>query len=582
MDVPKNTPGVASALSLEEAAKDVTARGHPPAMASPQPDTPARLPEEALSSWPAFKLNPADYAPGDFASASGHRTESSKHVSSPQKAGAVPSVFQEMGLKETTGEKQGVFHRLGKSSVNNYYPLLRFLGYFFSATYSPIVGAVAKYADNVHTANGYEIFGNPERQPFGVLTKLSVSPYLSKLNPYLPEAIFGKDFFNEQSRLFIPKRRNEKEWADHVIEKFDNPSTSIVGKLFHRFIRTNLHDRPYYDTKKGEQVMDGVNRDIPRIDFDGNPVIKGDRVIHRRDTQYYNEYSKNVYIKPAKLLVSKIEAFIFAGLTTYALWRDLKGLKNNVAAAVGAEFAKPAEKVGVIDLLRSNNPIVVQAVKRMKFQAVIRYGADGSFLFGLKAGLIAEAVRTTLERSMFTIDKLPYDYLVNAVKEVQEDQLTLAPKERLVNAFINAIQRTRKEFGREAMYRDQIETMYPVFETMAEATLSKKLGINEAIYLLGLGVDELRPEQSLVNVNAVIENGLSGVVSGKKNNPGFVMPAAPQTPDAAEEHAVKNSKAVEAILAQGRTKPRPVKPAREHTVPQQVIAATEPVGFGRF
>lgn len=433
----------------------------------------------------------------------------------------IRTTMQEEGGIHEMPATVSAFDKIRRSSVATYYPELRFFGALFAALFSPASKAIGNYFSD-H----------------------------KEILPYVPS---GKKAFPEYNQWLKP----------FVTEK----PTTILGRIADKFkrpsqLRSCLADHPEAKNWNVTQIKNELGT-MPDATGEDTDRLRG------RIPAEYAAAKDHHYHDIGKRLFSRFEAVVFLTISTIHFIKDSRSLKNNMAAAVGAELGKDPEQVGLWDMFKSRNHLVHASMNRFRLQTVVRYATDALFWVGLKSGLVAEAVRTNLERSLFAFDRLPYDYLVAMIAEVQDGILTSDPRGRLVNGFINTMQRFSKENGLRVMSREEVEMMRPAFEHLAEGVLQKRAGVNEVIYLLGLGFDERNLERTMNNIDIVLQHGLGGVARAK--NTGETLTITREIP--IEDGTVMAGQWAE------KNPQRKVQPAQPHTTQQLILAGG--VGSGR-
>ncbi len=246
----------------------------------------------------------------------------------------------------------------------------------------------------------------------------------------------------------------------------------------------------YFDRFKDQQKQD-------RIDAKGDPEKLA--AIDAREPKY----QKND--------IGKIEAIIFAITTALFAWRDWKDMKRCFGSALGAEQQKSPSQVRSSDLFNTENPIVQTALKRFFYVNAVRFTADAAFGLSLNIGILGQAVRVTAERSLFS-QKTAYDRLEKLFEDTQLYNFDVHSPGKIAKEFGNIVQQVQKDHDRQAWRSEVIISFNPLFEAMAQATADKKIGINDAVFLLGeLMTKRMTVDESLGLLDSIKTHSLDGL-----------------------------------------------------------------------
>ena len=212
-----------------------------------------------------------------------------------------------------------------------------------------------------------------------------------------------------------------------------------------------------------------------------------------------------------KKKISIIEGIIF-GLSTLAYaWRDWKDMVRCFGESIGAEQGKPASQTRSSDLWTSTNPIIQTALKRFMYVNFTRLAADSAFFKNLNVGILAQAVRVTAERTLFA-QKTAYDRLEKVFIDSQLYNFDVHATGKIAKEFGNVVQQVQKDHDRQAWRSEVLEHYNPLFQAMAEATADKKIGINEAVYILGeLMTKRLSLDESVGLLDNIVQQSLDGL-----------------------------------------------------------------------
>ncbi len=215
--------------------------------------------------------------------------------------------------------------------------------------------------------------------------------------------------------------------------------------------------------------------------------------------------------------LNRIEAATFTGLAAVAAVADRAAFRQEFAGAVAAELGENEDKVGLIQMRQSHNPIVESAMDYYSWRNVARFGTSLFFFKGLIVGVLAKLFDVTLERSVFR-QTPAYENAEQLVGTIRRQNLGLRMQDEVVNDMVGVIQQSRSEHQLEPFDEATIDSWIPALEELANALISNKnIGSNELVF--GLGGGMLIPgdgEQSLKNIRTMLELGLERVAEMRK------------------------------------------------------------------
>ncbi len=217
-----------------------------------------------------------------------------------------------------------------------------------------------------------------------------------------------------------------------------------------------------------------------------------------------------------KTRFNQFESVVFTSLAAKHSYDNYTQLLEGFKLAAGAELGKDPAKVTFGDLRRSNNPMIVSAVDRFMWQTPIRLIGGLAFAKSLWAGIVANSVVITAERTVF-YRPIAYDILSKAVNDVQINSLGNEAKGEVVDNLIRVMQAQRFDHRQTLIPREQVEALRPTLELIADDVINKRFGISGMMYIMGGGVlIPENPAQSMENYKHVRDIGVSGVVEEAK------------------------------------------------------------------
>ncbi len=260
------------------------------------------------------------------------------------------------------------------------------------------------------------------------------------------------------------------------------------------------------------------NTSMPKA-LSGAPMTLGERVAHyafgsKEIPQSQNgttisklNAERSFYQGP----INKVEAVAFTGLALVSATSMLKTLLKDARLAVGAEMAKDPDTVTLFDLRASDNPMVATQVDKALWQVAIRTTAGALFAKGLQWGVLGNVLAITTERTVF-YHPTAFDILQKSINNVQINNLGQEAKADLVDGLVKTLQAEQLDHRRQVYSRQDIDSIRPTLELVAEDIIDKKFGFAGALYVMGAGV--LQPgnaEQTRINYEHVRDVGVKGV-----------------------------------------------------------------------
>jgi hypothetical protein len=278
------------------------------------------------------------------------------------------------------------------------------------------------------------------------------------------------------------------------------------------------------------------------FDLDDPNSTKNPEALKKEFNQKIKEFDER---KPKydKDKISKIEGVVFGFTTLVYAWRDWKDMMRCFGAAIGAEQGKAASQVRSADMWNSENPIIQTALKRFMYMNLTRFAADAVFFKDLNWGIFAQAVRVTAERTLFS-QKTSYDRLEKLFLDTQLYNFDVHATGKIAKEFGNIVQQVQKDHDRQAWRSEVIEHYNPLFQAMADAAANKRIGINEAVYILGeLMTKRLTLEESLRLTDDIVKHSLDGL--RKRPKPVVLVNQSKELADQAVQAVEAGDKMVE-------------------------------------
>lgn len=211
-------------------------------------------------------------------------------------------------------------------------------------------------------------------------------------------------------------------------------------------------------------------------------------------------------------VIDKVEGVAFSGLALVSCYSLLNTLLKDARLAVGAELGKEPENVNLHDLRKSANPMVATMVDKALWQCAIRTVSGGLFFKGLQWGVLGNVLSITTERTIF-YHPTAFDILQKSVNNIQINNLGEESKLDMVDALVKTLQAERLDHRRTPWTREELHSVRPVLEEVAQDIIDKRFGFAGALYVMGAGlILPGKPEQSMANFRHVHEVGVQGVM----------------------------------------------------------------------
>lgn len=237
---------------------------------------------------------------------------------------------------------------------------------------------------------------------------------------------------------------------------------------------------------------------------------------------YENNYGKNVEGKGktrnnrikdnAQRHVLMAEGVAFGLLAGHAFMQEKKALLDNCRLALGAELGKDKDDISIIDLFKSDNPLIQTETNRLLWKTISRMGSSAAFFGGMRPGMVAMALNIGAERTIF-YKKTAYDDVVRIVNDAQFNHLEgNVTRDALINDLQRSIQSVQINHERDPVNELDMQALRPVLEKISEDIIDKKIGVESLIGIIGGGILILGdPAQSAANYAHVRQRGFEGI-----------------------------------------------------------------------
>jgi hypothetical protein len=279
------------------------------------------------------------------------------------------------------------------------------------------------------------------------------------------------------------------------------------GALIQAPLAGMFHIKDPYNMYYAGMRLVGYIAQISALEKTAKKIIDHSDVLTRTQNFFADAGLKSPYKTSDDVYIAG-ETLPFLILTQGALYFEQKATLKNVRSAIGAEIGKDADKVNLMDFVKSKNPIIRSHVSRLWTKAIARTIADCAFLFGKTSGVSAQVIRITLERSIFA-QHFAYDKLTEVVNDVTDRNFYDHPREKLVTAMWNALQQTLSDHNQRGVRRHVMGQFQPLFARIADDVIAGKANSNEVIFMVGeILKHNLSPQDAAHVYNTVSEIGL--------------------------------------------------------------------------
>jgi len=185
-----------------------------------------------------------------------------------------------------------------------------------------------------------------------------------------------------------------------------------------------------------------------------------------------------------RAIVNSLETTAFMIAALFAFLHDRRNLRDDIGDVVAVELGKSQHRVGVSDMIRSENPLVQTAMNRFKNLYLGRFIQPLTFLWGLRLGVDSTVLGVVGERIAF-FNKNSFDNLTKIFKEVKNNEWGMLSRDHLAQKLLQITQQNRAEHKSKPIHEKELLALTPIYQHIATRILEKKYLFSDAVFILG-------------------------------------------------------------------------------------------------